>query len=946
MMNRYRTANVRVSVMESGTENPVEFATVYLSKQGDSTVTNFAITSEKGIALIENVVQGKYVLNCELVGYKSFSKEVDVRLADFAQELNLGKITLEQSKEHLDAATVTAAGNPVLIKKDTIVYNANAYKTVENAMLADLLKKMPGIKVGSDGSVKVNGESINRITLGGKTFFQKDPGLAVKSLPARIVNQIQVIDRAKDDAEFTGVGTKDDQEKVMDISLKEEYQEGWFGNVKVSGGAAVNGNSDESSVGNKTLFNGNAMVSHYNPTDQFVLLAGAQNATEPGSWSSEDDYSFMMPGSENDLMATKQGLQTKGQAGVNYNTTRLKGLETTASASYYYLKKDVSEKSARTSILGNGQNLLTDAVFKGVGTDHSASFSAELKNTDKSRYLFAFRPYLMFTDQNRATDNRSKTGTGNLTDNSSVSFLALRNKNISLFAEVEAGIKNMGKEMRSLTLSGDFFIDRTVGNSTEKSVTTYNTYEDVRDLAYKNNGYSLGPQLELSYVEPLGGNWSLQTRLAGAYSKNSSIKDAFNGTDGSRNDYFSSFSKNEDLSFRQRFLAQYRKDDTSLLFGVQVQEQNNVTTARQMGFENTVGKNEWILNWSPYVNLVMKNQTSTLRLEYRGQSTVPSGSRIVPTLDLSNPVQIKTGNIYLRPQFTHRTSLSFNTSNPEKYSFLDVYMDASLSTKPIVSASWFDVNGVRYSIPVNSRKPGADLMLYASYNKTFGKQKNLTFSLDADISYSFGTGYQATGRRNPVDAKDFKYDSLMKEIWGDASGNLFYSGQSGFAESKTGTLTYSLFPTFAYKLDRLSVTARGFASNRITKYSLDKTADMNTWDFNLSGEILYSTKNNWQFSTDLGYNFYRGYTNGYGQPELIWNAGIAKDIKSFTVSFKVADILGQQKSLQRTSSSEFVEDVQRVVLGRYFLVGIVFNFGRMNAAQSSKVERALWDMQM
>ena len=115
-------------------------------------------------------------------------------------------------------------------------------------------------------------------------------------------------------------------------------------------------------------------------------------------------------------------------------------------------------------------------------------------------------------------------------------------------------------------------------------------------------------------------------------------------------------------------------------------------------------------------------------------------------------------------------------------------------------------------------------------------------------------------------------------------------------------------------------------------------------DFNATGEFLLTTPKNWQFSTDLGYNFYRGYSAGYGEPELIWNAGIAKDIKAFTLSLKCADILGQQKSLHRTTSAEYVEDIRRNVMGRYFLVGLVFNFGRMNASQSSKVERAMWDM--
>lgn len=942
-MNRYRTATVRVSVADSKSGDPVEFVTVYLSRQGDSTITNFAITGTDGRAVLEDVVQGKYELNAELVGYVPFKKQVDIKLSDFESEKNLGKILMEQSREYLDAATVSAAGNPVVIRKDTVVFNASSYQTVENAMLADLLKKMPGIKVGSDGSIKVNGESVNRITVGGKTFFQKDPGLAVKSLPARIVDKIQVIDRAKDDAEFTGVGTKEDQEKVMDIMLKDEYQKGWFGNMKLSGGADLNG-ADKPEGQDKALFNSNVMVSHYNPTDQVVLLASAKNATEPGSWEEDDGYGFMMPGSEDDEMAGKQGLKTTGQAGVNYNTTKIKGLETTASLSYNYLKKNVNETSSRTSFQGELPSIFTDASYKGVGIDNTLSFSAELKNLDKNKYMFAFRPYLMYTVQDRNTSNASTTKTGELQDNTSTAASTSHNKTLSTFFELETGIKDIGKDRRSITLSGEFFIDSGNGTRHENSETKYKTSEDVRNLDYKNRSYSVGPQLELSYVEPFGERWSFQTRVAGSYNLSTTTKDAFNGLDGSANDYYSSFSKNVDLTIRERLLMQYKKDDTSILFGFQTDQQQNVTKARHLGAESTVGENEWIYNWAPYVDFVMKKDLSTLRFEYQGRSSTPSGSRIIPTLDISNPVQISTGNVYLRPQFTHRATLRFNTSNPEKYSFLDMFMNGSLSASPVVYASWFDENGVRYAIPVNSTRPSASTMVYASYNKPFGKEKNLTFTLDGDLSYSRSTGYQTKERLAAIDKDNFNYDKLMQWFWGDKKGDRFYSGVSGFSESRTNTVSISLFPTLAYKLDRFSATLMGFATNSITKYSLDKTADMNTWDFNVSGELLYSTKNSWQFNTDLGYSFYKGYTEGYGEPELIWNAGIAKDIKAFTVSLKIADILGQQKSLQRTTSAEFVEDVRRNVMGRYFLVGVVFNFGRMNATQSSKVEQAMWEM--
>jgi len=943
MMNRYRTAKVRVTVVDSKSGAPIEFATVYLCPQGDSTITNFAMSNSNGVAVIEDVTQGKYELNSELLGYKPFKKSVDIKLTDFENEKNLGKITMEQSQEFLNAASVSATGNPIVIKKDTIVFNAGAYHTVENGMLADLLKKMPGIKIGSNGSIQVNGESIDRLTVGGKTFFQKDPGLAVKSLPAKIVDQIQVIDRTKDDAAFTGVGTKADQEKVMDIVLKNEYQKGWFGNLKSSGGTTLNGDNQPEDQ-SKGLFNSNAMLSHYNATDQLVLLASAKNANEPGSWSEDDDFAMEMMELAMDEMATKQGLKTTGQAGVNYNTTRLKGMETSSSLSYNYSRKNVKETSARTSFQGDLPSLFTKGSYKGIGTDHTISYSGEIKNTNKDKFLFEFRPYLMYTSQNRNSSKESTTKTGNTFDNSSVSSNSSNNKSVSTFAELEVGIKNLGKDRRSLVLCGEFMLDNDHGNSFEKSQTDYKDYQDLLNLAYKNKSYAIAPQLELSYVEPFGNLWSFQTRVAGSYSSSSMTKDAFNANDGSANSYYSSLSKNDDMNLRERVLMQYKKGETSVLFGFQVNQEQNITKASYMGKESIVGQGEWKLNWAPYADFVMKSDYTTLRFEYQGRSSAPSGSRIVPTLDISNPVQITTGNIYLKPSFSHRAMLNFNTSDPEKYSTFELFLNGSISNNPLVSASWFDNNGVRYSIPVNSTKPDANIMMFGTWNKPFGKNKNITFSLDGDISYSSNTGYQATSRLEAIDKDNFNYDSLMDWFWGDNKGDKFYSGKSGFKESSTNTLSIGMFPTLSYRLDNFSATFMGFAQNSRTKYSLDKTADMNTWDFNTTLELLANTNNGWQFNTDFGYNFYKGYSEGYGDKELIWNAGIAKDIKAFTVSLKVADILGQQKSLHRTTSAEYMEDVQRIVMGRYLLVGIVFNFGRMNASQSSRVEEALWNL--
>lgn len=133
-------------------------------------------------------------------------------------------------------------------------------------------------------------------------------------------------------------------------------------------------------------------------------------------------------------------------------------------------------------------------------------------------------------------------------------------------------------------------------------------------------------------------------------------------------------------------------------------------------------------------------------------------------------------------------------------------------------------------------------------------------------------------------------------------------------------------------------------NNQMTKYTLNKAADMNTWDITYGFETLYNASKGWEFSTDASYNTYKGYSAGYGDPEFIWNAGVSKHVKAVTFSLKAMDILNQRKALQRTTSDEYMLDVYHNVMGRYILFGISFNFGKMNAKNNQQAQNAMWNM--
>ena len=167
-------SKVTLDLVDAQTGEPVTFATVSLTSPNARSAYKYVLSDDQGKAVFEKVKNGKFIVKAELLGYKEFTKEIEVKNGDVV----IGTVKMDVDQETLDAAKVTDVGNPIVIKKDTIEYNASSYRTTENDVLEDLLKKLPGVEIGDDGSISVNGKTVDKITVEGKTFFQNDPQLA------------------------------------------------------------------------------------------------------------------------------------------------------------------------------------------------------------------------------------------------------------------------------------------------------------------------------------------------------------------------------------------------------------------------------------------------------------------------------------------------------------------------------------------------------------------------------------------------------------------------------------------------------------------------------------------------------------------------------------------------------------------------------------------------
>ena len=927
-----RMSEIKTVVLDSLTNEPVAFASVYVIPSKDTTITNFTLTDAKGEAKLEEVPYGSYVFRVEMMGYRPFVKERYFR----EEEVDLGTIRLQQDDLFLQAATVTDVGNPIVIKQDTVEFNASSFRVGANAMLKDLLKRMPGMEITEDGKVKFNGEEIDKLTVGGRTFFFNDQSTALNNLPAAVVDKIRVIDRESEETRASGVqdGTR---EKVLDVALKKEYEKGWFGNVGLKGGTTL-GEKEEDALRDDRglLWNGNALVSAYSEKDQVTVIANGQNINDSNA------VVFVVISDEGEQRTQDQGLSTAAQLAVNANSSRIKDVETTASVNYKYTDTDTGTRTGRTTFLDDG-NLSSTTENHGKSYDSGISANLEFVK-EKGKVWFHVRPNIRYNQSDSYGSNTFETFRGedflNRSENTSHSLSTNRNAYFSAdvtFREIG------GKANRTLRLSATPSYSDNTGESLESTLLTTAGGKDSRTTTYESNGESYGMDGGIRYTEPFGEKWTLSTAATLTWSQRNQVRDAFDAA--GRNDWLSSLSQSRYLKQGYEMTLQYKFGKSSwITVGGQLGGILNETFSKSYGIEETTGKDEWNWFFTPTLRFQHSQGNDRINASASGRTARPSNSRMLPVLNISNPSRLSLGNVYLKPYTYSSYTAYWTRNNREKFSNLMVYLSGQVTQSPIVSALWYDPDGILYSLPVNSRKPTLSANMFADYTTPLDAKKNWSVTLEGSVGYTTSTSYQAGKTLPALDKDSFDYADFMADFWGNAQGDRFYGGLSGFGESRTRSFMPDAGVTVKYNQEHYSFSVGASTHGRISRYSLNPKANLNTLDTHLSAEATYTTKHEYEFNTDLSYVFYKGYQAGYGQPEWQWNAEISKSIGAFNLSVKVHDILNQTRNLTHTVTANYEEDSYRLIMGRYLLFGVKWNFGKMNAAHSARAQQAALNM--
>lgn len=927
-----RMGTIKTTVVDSVSGEPVGFASVYVIPSKDTTITNFTMTDAKGEAKLEEVPFGSYVFHVEMMGYKTFLKEKYFREG----EMDMGIVKLQPDLNFIQAATVTGVGNPIVIKQDTVEFNASSFRVGANAMLKDLLRRMPGMEITETGKVKFNGEEIDKLTLGGRTFFFNDQSTALNNLPASVVDKIRVIDRESEETRASGI-QDGNREKVLDVALKKEYEKGLFGNIGLKGGTTLGDKNEALRDDRGLLWNGNVLASAYSDKDQLTMIANGQNINE-----SIGAIFISIDSDGASSSSLDQGLSSAGQFGVNANTSRIKNVETTASVNYKYTDTDSGTKTERTTYQDGG-NLLSTTQNKGKSYGNSLTANAEFKK-ENGKIWFHVNPSFRYSKSDETSAGSTRTLREDTFLNSSDNTSRSNSNTSSASFVSDVTFRGLWDQTgRNLRLNFSSSLSRTTGESSEASILTTSSGKGEQLMDYDSHikNYSLVGGIQ--YTEPLGDKWTLSASGSLTWQHRDNTRDAFD--EAGRNDYYSSVSNTKYFEQKYGLTAQYKFGKSSwLTLGGSLSGLSNETYSKSFGIKDVTGKDEWIWLVTPTVRFQHSFGSNRLNFSAYGYTRRPSNSSMIPALNISNPSRLSLGNIYLKPYTLTYFNLSWSRNNMKKFSNLMCYLSGQVYNKALVSALWYDTDGILYSLPVNSKKHRISSSIMVNYTTPLDGKKLLSLSINNGLGYSSDVSYQAKSTLSSIDKNSFDYSAFIADFWGNSDGDRFYDGLSGFAESRTWTLTPRTGFALRYNPERWYAIVGTNVSGNISRYSLNSKNNMNTLDISFNASGSYTTKHEFEFDSDLSYVIYKGYSKGYGDPEWQWNAEISKNIGAFNLSCSVHDILNQTRDKIHTVTANYEEDSFRLIMGRYILFGVKWNFGKMNATHSARAQQAAFDM--
>lgn len=920
--------SIKGVVRDSSEHEALKNATVSIL-HSDSSSFKESLSKEDGSFLITNIPIGNYILKVTFSSYEP-------RLTNFTIDsintaLNAGIIYMQPHAHEL--AEVVVETPPIIIKKDTFEFTANAFATKPNATAEDLLKKLPGVDVDKDGNIRAQGESVQRVLVNGKRFFGDDPRTATQNLPSDVIDKIQVFDDQNDQSQFTGF---DDGNRVKTINIVTKKNSGSFG--KFVAGAGDKGLYNVAA--NYSMFKGNQQISfigqlnntnkqNFTPQDIFGSSGrggsrGGGGGFRGGGGGFRGGGGQMQQLQSLNANSNNNGLITTSAAGINYRDVWGKNTEVYGSYFYNNLLTEKEQNSQTENFVTNDSSMFNNQAQSSSRRNVNQRLNFNMETQFDSLNSMIIRPNISYqeTNNNSITKTTTTQGKTGLLNNAEATSLS-NNKgyNGSIDALFRHRFKAKGRTF-SLGLTGSGNTNDANGNN--YSLTDY--YTGGIDSSYTINQHYVastkaqGISATASYTEPIGKRSLIELNYNYNYNKNTSDKVTYNYDSATEkfttidslltNNYENTYSSNR-VTLNYRF--QTEKMNFSVGNGIQFGNLTSINNTKDINLT------QHYTNLYPTANLTYRfNRTSNFRFNYSGRTSQPNVTQLQPVIDNSDPLNVEVGNPNLKQSFTHSfralyNNFSFNrgnnfTSGESNFHNIFATVNASFTTNDIVESV--------------KRNKGIDTVTYTNLSGAY------------NISAFFNYGFQL---KKPKSNLNFTTNFTSSKDASIINDTINYTNNYTIGETvkfttnlkKNFDMNFSATPTY-----------------NIVRYSFQADQNDNYFSQNLSVGATYYTTSGWILESDFNYTAYSGRSDGYNTAVPLWNASFAKQFlkgKAGELRFSVYDLLNQNQSITRTVAPTYIRDVQTKVLTRYFMLTFTYNLRNFSKGQQQQQQRRLPD---